>query len=137
MSATVDIETQTVRNVVAVPVQSVTVRSEGGLSSDEFQKQQAKQAENKSGNISTSDSDRENALRNRELLQRVVFVREGDKVTLRRVETGIADDTWIEIKRGVQPGEQVVSGSYAAISRKLKDGSIVRTDRPKKDDAQN
>ena len=35
MSATADIETQTVENVVAVPIQSVTVRAEGGLTSEE------------------------------------------------------------------------------------------------------
>jgi len=46
-------------------------------------------------------------------------VKEGDKVKLRTVETGIADDTYIEIKSGIKPGEEIVSGSYAAISRTL------------------
>ncbi|HTY28135.1 MAG TPA: hypothetical protein VMD51_08315, partial [Mycobacterium sp.] len=62
--------------------------------------------------------------------QRVVFVHHGDKVTLVPVETGIADNTHIEIKKGLKVGDEVVSGSYAAISRLLKDGSKVLLDKP-------
>ena len=62
------------------------------------------------------------------------FVREGDKVKQRRVETGVSDNTYIEVKNGVKVGEEVVSGSYAAISRTLKDGSKILVEKPKKDD---
>ncbi|HEX9406754.1 MAG TPA: efflux RND transporter periplasmic adaptor subunit, partial [Thermoanaerobaculia bacterium] len=61
----------------------------------------------------------------REKLQRVVFIKNGDKVRMQKVETGIADSTYIEIKSGIKSGEEVVSGSYTAISRKLKDGTKV------------
>ena len=44
---------------------------------------------------------------------------------MQKVETGIADNTYIEIKSGLKPGEEVVSGSYTAICRKLKDGAKV------------
>ena len=44
---------------------------------------------------------------------------------MQKVETGIADNTYIEIKSGLKPGDEVVSGSYTAISRKLKDGARV------------
>ena len=47
------------------------------------------------------------------------------------VDTGIADNTWIEVKSGVKPGDEVVAGTYAAISRKLKDGSRVHIELPK------
>jgi len=60
----------------------------------------------------------------------VVFVKSGDTVKMRRVDTGIADNTYIEIKSGLKPGEEVVSGSYTAISRKLKDGSKVQIEKP-------
>ena len=50
MSATADIETQTVNHVIAVPIQSVTVRAAGGLTSDELQQKRAKEAKEKSGN---------------------------------------------------------------------------------------
>jgi HlyD family secretion protein len=46
-----------------------------------------------------------------------------------RVTTGISDDTFMEIKNGIQPGDEVISGSYSAISRKLKDGAKVTYDK--------
>jgi HlyD family secretion protein len=53
-------------------------------------------------------------------------------VHLHPVETGIADNTYIEVKNGVKAGDEIVSGSYTAISRTLKDGMKVRLDHPKK-----
>jgi HlyD family secretion protein len=132
MSATADIETQTVKDAVAIPIQSVTVRAEGGLTSDELQQKRAKEAQEKSGNTLEVKEEREEARRNRDKLKRVVFVREGDHVKMRAVETGIADNTDIEVKSGVKPGEEVVSGSYAAISRRLKDGMKIQIEKPKK-----
>lgn len=134
MSATVDIETQTVPDVIAVPIQSVTVRAEGGKTSEEVQQQKAKEAKERSGNELDVVSERQNARRELEKLQRVVFVRQGDKVVQRKVETGISDNTHIEVKSGVKSGEEIVSGSYAAISRKLKDGAKVMIEKPKKDE---
>ena len=137
MSATADIETQTVKDAVAVPIQSVTVRAEGGATTEEVQKRLEKETAEKSGNSLTVQSEKDEAKRNREQLQRVVFVKIGDKVRLQNVESGIADNTWIEIKSGVKPGDEVVSGTYAAISRRLKDGMAVRLDKAKKDADQN
>lgn len=134
MSATADIETQTVHDVVAVPIQSVTVRAEGGLTSDELQKKNAKEAQEKTGNTLAVTAERDEAKRNLEKLQRVVFVVQGDTVKMRQVETGIADNTHIEIKSGVKAGDEIVSGSYAAISRTLKDGMKVRIEKPKKEE---
>jgi HlyD family secretion protein len=137
MSATADIETQTVRGAVVVPIQSVTVRNDAGLSSDEIERQQAQQAKEKSGNDLEVSSEHDDARHNRGQLRRVVFVKMGDRVKLEPVETGIADSTWIEVKHGVRPGDEIVSGSYAEISRKLKDGMAVRVEEPKKDDGAN
>jgi hypothetical protein len=36
------------------------------------------------------------------------------------VETGIADDNYIEIRSGISPGDEVVSGPYTAINRDLR-----------------
>ncbi len=130
MSAIADIETQTVNNVVAVPIQSVTVRAESGKTAEELQEQRAKAAKERTGNELNVAQERKEARREREELRRVVFVRQGDTVRMRTVETGISDDTYIEIKQGIKPGEEVVSGSYAAISRLLKDGSKIVIEKP-------
>ena len=134
MSATVDIETQTVANVVSVPIQSVTVRAAGGKTSEELQLAKAKEAKERSGNDLEVANERDDARRSREQLERVVFIKAGDTVKQHKVETGIADNTSIEIKSGVKAGDEVVAGSYAAISRKLKDGSKVMIEKPKKEE---
>jgi len=134
MSGTVDIETETVKDVIAVPVQSVTVRAEGGKTSEELQEQRAKEAKERSGNDLEVVKERQEAKRTMEKLERVVFVRQGDVVKLRKVETGVADNAYIEIKSGVKVGDEVVSGSYAAISRTLKDGAKILVEAPKKDE---
>ncbi|HEY2830097.1 MAG TPA: efflux RND transporter periplasmic adaptor subunit [Thermoanaerobaculia bacterium] len=130
MSATADIETATVQNAIAIPIQSVTVRQTGSkLSPEELEKQNAKQAANeKSDNRAdvtneTEQKQKDRAQRDQQIT--VVFIKKGDKVEQRKVETGIADTTDIEIKSGVKPGEEVVSGSYTVISRHLKDGMKV------------
>jgi HlyD family secretion protein len=47
-----------------------------------------------------------------------------------RVETGIADDNYLQIISGLKAGDLVVSGPYTAISKDLKDGSKVEIEKP-------
>ena len=132
MSATADIETATVKDAVAVPIQSVTVRNTADkLSPEERDKQKlASQAAASAGDNNSVELDKGKALTKRDeneqkKLQKVCFIKKGDKVSQRPVEIGIADNSYLEIKSGVQPGEEVVSGPYRAISRLLKDGAKV------------
>jgi HlyD family secretion protein len=134
MSATADIESATVQNAIAVPIQSVTVRQAGSkLSPEELEKESARQAAaDKSDNRAdvTNETEQKQKERvQRDKMIRVVFIKKGDKVEQRSVETGIADTTDIEIKSGIKPGEEVVSGSYTVISRRLKDGMKVSIDK--------
>jgi HlyD family secretion protein len=131
MSGTADIETQSVKDAVAVPIQSVTVRDATGMTADKLEEQKAKEAHDRSGNDLDVATAKEDAQRDRDKLLKVVFVRDGDKVRQQRVETGIADNAVIEIKSGIKAGDEVVSGSYAAISRLLKDGSAIKIEKPK------
>ncbi|MFI5357594.1 MAG: efflux RND transporter periplasmic adaptor subunit [Opitutales bacterium] len=133
MSAIADIQTQTVNNVVVVPIQSVTVRAEGGKTAEDLQKQKAKEAHEKSGNDLEVADERDQARRTQDQLKRVVFIVENGKVRLQPVATGIADNTYVEVKSGVKVGDVVVAGSYAAISRTLKDGAAIQIEKPKKD----
>jgi len=134
MSTTADIETATVQNAVAVPIQSVTVREAGTkLSPEELEKRTASQAAaEKSDNradVTNETEQKQKERAQREKMIRVVFIKKGDKVEQRKVETGIADTTDIEIKSGVKPGEEVVAGSYTVISRRLKDGVKVQIEK--------
>jgi len=107
----------------------VTVRStESKLSPEEREKNQAKQQaadKDNRADVTNQTQQKQKERELREKLQRVVFVKTGDKVRMQKVETGLADNTYIEIKSGIKPGDEVVSGSYTAISRKLKDGAKV------------
>ena len=130
MSTTADIETATVRNVVAVPIQSVTVRTPGStLSPEEQERRRVKEAAQDSSDnradVTNETEQKQKERAQRRTLQRVVFVKTGETVSMKKVETGIADNTFIEIRTGLQPGEEVVSGSYTAISRRLKEGAKV------------
>ena len=123
MSASVDIETQTVRKVIAVPLQSVTVRSRA----DGRTAEQLKQERERQTGVSFTELEKQTVKQ----LRRVVFRKKGDKVELVPVQTGIADNNYMEIKLGVRPDDEIVSGPYSALSKDLEDGSTVKIERRK------
>lgn len=130
LSCTAEIATNMVKDVVAVPMQSVTIRTgETNLSPEEIEKRkQTEAARNKADNSAEVTNDRQEKAaqkEEREKISKVVFLKQGSKAKLVKVTTGIADDTYMEIKSGIKPGDEVISGSYSAISRKLKDGAKV------------
>jgi len=134
LSCTADIETNMVKNAVAVPMQAVTIRTgETNLSPEEIEKRKLKAtARDKGDNNADYVNERQEKAaqkEEREKLSKVVFLKKGSKAQLVKVTTGISDDTYMEIKSGVQPGDEVISGSYSAISRKLKDGAKVTYDK--------
>lgn len=109
MSGTVDISTHTMRNVIAVPIQSVTVR--------DFNKFAEKD--------STATEEAEVI---EEDLRRVIFVVVDGKAEMREVVTSISDDSHIVIRSGVAEGETVITGPYRAVSRTLEPDDAVRVD---------
>jgi len=134
LSCTADIETNMVKDTVAVPMQAVTIRTgDSNLSPEEIEKKRLKTAARDKGdnNADYVNERQEKALQKeeREKLSKVVFLKKGGKAQSAKVTTGISDDTYMEIKSGVQPGDEVISGSYSAISRKLKDGAKVAYDK--------
>jgi HlyD family secretion protein len=134
LSCTADIETNTVKDVVAVPMQSVTIRTgDGNLSPEEIEKRKTKvAARDKSESQAEVTNDRlekHEQKEEHEKISKVVFLKNGGKAQMVKVATGIADDSYMEIKSGIKPGDEVISGSYSAISRKLKDGAKVKIDK--------
>jgi len=121
MSATVDVETQTAVNVVSVPIQAVTVR-------DFAKDKSTEKAKKDSADIilaSTKDQDDDMFIQ-KEDIRKVVFVVEDGKAVRREVETGISDNSHIQILSGLKAGEEVVIGSYRTLSNLLKDGDKVK-----------
>ncbi|MEP6698886.1 MAG: efflux RND transporter periplasmic adaptor subunit [Verrucomicrobiota bacterium] len=134
LSCTAEIETDLVKDAVAVPMQSITIRTgESDLSPEEIEKRKQKMAvrDKSDGSADVTNERQEKQLKKeeREKLTKVVFLFEKGKARMVKVTTGIADDSNIEIKSGIKPGDEVISGSYSAISRKLKDGAKVTYDK--------
>ena len=134
LSCTTDIETNTVNDVVAVPMQSVTIRTgDSNLSPEEIEKKKLKTAQRDKGDNNAEfvneKAEKQAQKEEREKLTKVIFLKKGGKAQLVKVTTGISDDTFMEIKNGIQPGDEVISGSYSAISRKLKDGAKITYDK--------
>ncbi len=113
MSGTVDIFTQTIANSVAVPIAAVTVRDFNKIRAD-----------------TTKDEEALAAIPTTEDLRKVVFVHEDGEAKMVEVETGIADDTYIEVRSGLAAGAQVVSGPYSAVSRTLTPGDKIKPEDP-------
>ncbi len=110
MTASADISTETKTDVVGVPIQSVAVRTIDQLT---LEGEEVADAEKRF----TADADG---------FVEIVFCVEGDgKVMARQVETGIQSDNMIEIVSGIDAGEEVVTGSYRAISTDLENGAQV------------
>jgi len=134
LSCTADIHTNEVKDVVAVPMQAVTIRTgESNLSPEEIEKKKQKVTQRDKGdnNAEFVNERAEKAAQKeeREKLVKVVFLKKGNKAQMAKVTTGISDDTYTEIKSGIQPGDEVISGSYSAISRKLKEGAKIALDK--------
>ncbi len=108
MSASVDIFTNEENDILTVPIQCVTVREK-----DE-------------------DDDDKKKDRDDEDLIEIVFVMSGDTVRMAEVITGIQDDEYIQILSGIEIDEDVVTGPYSAVSKKLKEGKTVRIKEDKK-----
>ncbi|MCS7053789.1 MAG: efflux RND transporter periplasmic adaptor subunit [Ignavibacterium sp.] len=114
MSCSADISTETVENVIAVPIQSVTARTDVKKDEEEMKDQ---------ASLNTN---------NKKEPEEIVFIVENSTAKSVKVKTGISDDNYIEIKSGLKGGEEVITGSYRAISNDLKDGSKVRIEEKKK-----
>src|SRR5436189_482981 len=134
LSCTADIETNMVKDVVAVPMQAVTIRTgDSNLSPEEIEKKKQKTAQRDKGDNSADNvnerQEKATQKEEHEKIAKVVVLKKGSKAQMVKVTTGISDDTYMEIKTGVQPGDEVVAGSYSAISRKLKDGAKLTYDK--------
>jgi len=124
MTATADIQTETAEDALAVPLQSVTVMDKYKLAEALGEKPEKDPAES---DMPKPDSDKDKESK-RDNLQRIVYIVVGGEALVRKVETGIADTSHIVITDGLSEGDQVVSGSYQAITKLLKHKAKVRVE---------
>jgi HlyD family secretion protein len=132
LSTTAKIKTAERKNVVAIPIQALAVRTRKDL------EEAAKNAKNQGGASVTLAAPPPPAPGDPKKDEvQGVFVVNAKKAIFRPVETGIAGVTDIEITKGLKPGDEIVVGSYKAL-RTLKPESQIKVDNsaPKKQDDQ-
>jgi HlyD family secretion protein len=130
LSTTAKIKTAEKKDVVAIPIQALAVRSRKDL------EEAAKNAK-KNGNVTLAAPPPPAAGDPKKDEVQGVFVVNGKKAAFRPVETGISGITDIEITKGLQAGDEIVVGSYKAL-RTLKPEATVKIDNsaPKKTEDQ-
>jgi len=109
MTATADVFTKTNENALSVPIACVAVRTVDQL---------AKKGEDVKKAEETYKADKDGFVE-------IVFVIDAGKAVAHPVKTGIQSDELIEIVDGLKEGEEVVTGSYRAISKDLTNGGVV------------
>ena len=93
-----DIRTQSKSDILAVPIQSVTTRTD---------------TTKIGGTPSVKD------------IRTLVFITDGKYALAKDVKTGIQDNSYIEILSGVALNDRVISAPFSAISKKLSDSTLI------------
>jgi HlyD family secretion protein len=109
MTATVDIITNTKKNVLAVPISAVVVKSDTTAVKE----------------IKVEDPNDKKGAPKKDKKFECVFVKVGDKAKIRIIKTGIQDDTNIEVMSGLKAGDMVITGPYTTVSKDLNSGDKV------------
>ncbi len=104
MTATVDIITNKRSSVIGVPISSIVIRNDTIAKKKSFVKKK-------------DNADEEQF--------ECVFVKDGKKAKLRVVETGIQDDSHIEILRGLKDGDVIITGPYSTVTKSLDPGDEI------------
>jgi HlyD family secretion protein len=116
MTAAADIFTKSNESALSVPIQSVAVRTvdQLAMAGEDRKAAEARYTADKDGFVE------------------IVFCIDGGKAVARQVQTGIQSDELIEILDGLKEGDEVVTGSYRAISKDLVNGAVVTIDNEQK-----
>jgi HlyD family secretion protein len=123
MTASVEVITDRKSNVLSVPIAAVTTRGDDKKETT---------PEDPNGAATTTTTQTKKTAK-KEDVKEVVFVHSGGKALLREVKTGISDFENIEITSGLKEGEEIISGPFLSVSKKLKNGDLVKKKVEKKE----
>lgn len=127
MSAAVAIAAESKSNVLAIPIECVTARMPHELA---LHGEEARKAiEEKAKRIKKDESsagEMAQIVQRREKPVRIVFTVAGELAEPKKVDTGIASDTELEVVSGLADGEQVIAGPYRVLAKDLYPGAPVK-----------
>jgi len=111
MTASVDIITNTKRGVIGVPISAVTVRSDTTTTDKKHKKLDKKDTENSNQKFE------------------IVFINNNGEALLKVVETGVQDDNNIEILKGIKESDEIITGPYNLVTKKLQSGDKINIEK--------
>ncbi len=116
MSATVEIQTETAKGILTIPIQAVTTRADttGRIKS---YRERREDEQGKDEEEIRKDEEEE--------INEYVFLFVDGIAKLKKVETGIQDNTNIQIINGLEEGQEVIVSPYRAVSKSLKNNDEV------------
>lgn len=120
MSASVEIQTMRGASLITIPIPAVTTRSADTLKNKKDYDEDERMV------VKDEKEERELKKKEEEEIKECVFINNNGVAKLVYVTTGIQDNDYIEIKTGLNVGDEVISGPYGAVSKILKDGSKVK-----------
>lgn len=117
MTASSDIITEIKPTAIGVPIQCVSVRT-------------LEQLEKKAPKVDDKDAKVDSTAKSPYIPDKdgfvpIIFAFSNGVVTAHQVKTGIQSDTHIEILEGIAEGDEIVTGSYRAISQTLQNNMAV------------
>jgi len=115
MSASADIQTQTDKNVLAVPINAVTTRDKNDNSKADKKKKDESDVKPATPAATADD------------LDVVVFILQADGTVKKAiVKTAIQDINYIEVTTGLKENDEVITGPYDVVSKTLKEKQKVK-----------
>jgi HlyD family secretion protein len=118
LSATAKITTGSERNVLTIPIQALTTREKKDLEAQDSKAKAAKPADTPATQPVKKEA---------QDLQGVFVVTKTKKAEFRAVETGLTGATDIQVKNGLQEGDEIITGSYKVL-KTLRNGAGVKVD---------
>ncbi len=115
LSTTARITTASKTNMLAIPIQALTIRQRSELAPEK----KSKEAEVQAASLTKGDP--------KEELQGVFVLKNKKEAVFVPVTTGISGTTDIEVSSGLKDGDEIVTGSYKVL-RTLRNGANVKVD---------
>jgi HlyD family secretion protein len=120
MSASVEIQTMRAANIITLPIQGVTTRSSDTTTTVK------KYEDDEEVVVKDEKEEKLNSNKKADELKECVFINKNGVAKLVYVTTGIQDNDYIEIKSGINVGDEIISGPYGVVSKSLKSGKKIK-----------
>jgi len=117
LSATAKITTGTAKDAVAIPIQALTMRDKNDLDAQKKPNKPADKTAPAAAPVKKENTD----------IQGVFVVTKSKKAEFHEVVTGLTGSTEIQVKSGLQPGDEIITGSYKVL-KTLRNGAGVKVD---------